>query len=88
MDERNKFRSETHCENRYDRDDISLLNGESIDDYIEHRIQTDKVLEGILKDIYKQMFEHTFPDNKELAGALKDIANSINYLAERHWANP
>ena len=24
---------------------------ESIDDYIEHRIETDRVLEGILKDI-------------------------------------
>lgn len=28
-----------------------LLISESIDDYIEHRIQTDKVLEGILRDI-------------------------------------
>jgi len=28
-----------------------LLISESIDDYIEHRIETDKVLEGILKDI-------------------------------------
>ena len=31
--------------------EICLLISESIDDYIEHRIQTDKVLEGILKDI-------------------------------------
>lgn len=28
-----------------------MLISESIDDYIEHRIETDKVLEGILKDI-------------------------------------
>ena len=28
-----------------------LLISESLDDYIEHRIETDKVLEGILKDI-------------------------------------
>lgn len=28
-----------------------LLISESLDDYIDHRIQADKVLEGILKDI-------------------------------------
>jgi hypothetical protein len=28
-----------------------LMIAESLDDYIEHRIQTDKVLEGILNDI-------------------------------------
>ena len=57
MDERNKFRAEQHCKNRYDRDDISLLNGESIDDYIKHRIETDKVLIGILKDIQAEIAE-------------------------------
>ena len=31
--------------------DTLLLISESIDDYIEHRIQTEKALEGILKDI-------------------------------------
>ena len=50
MGVRDKFRSETNPD-AYDRYDIFLLNGDSIDDYIEHRIRTDKVLEGILKDI-------------------------------------
>ena len=34
-----------------------LLISESIDDYIKHRIQTDKVQEGILKDIQGNLAE-------------------------------
>ena len=35
-----------------------LFISESLDNYIEHRIQTDKVLEGILKDIQGNIAEN------------------------------
>ena len=61
--ERNKIRSEIVEGHHFSQ--AFVLISESIDDYLEYRIQADKNLEGILTD----------------------INNSINYLAERHWAS-
>lgn len=51
IEDRQKIRAKIaqHTENR--TESTLLLISESLDDYIEHRIQSDKVLEGILKDI-------------------------------------
>lgn len=38
-------------QNKNPAESILLLISESLDDYIVHRIETDKTLEGILKDI-------------------------------------
>lgn len=51
--ERQKIRAEIGIsrEGKIRAEDILLLISESIDDYIEHRIRTDKVLQGIFLDI-------------------------------------
>ena len=75
--ERDKFRSETYSTS-YDRDDISLLIGESIDDYIEHRIQTDKVLEGILKDIQGNIAGiNSALGDMDIREEIRDIFNNV-----------
>jgi hypothetical protein len=48
--ERQKIRAKI-ADSRFKQSDFFLLISESLDDYIEHAIETDKVLEGILKDI-------------------------------------
>lgn len=50
IEERQKIRAEIAQKGRDDCNALLLIS-ESLDDYIEHRIKTDKVLEGILKDI-------------------------------------
>lgn len=50
IDHRSKLRSNLIAQKK-DPEYPLLMISESIDDYIEHRIETDRVLEGILKDI-------------------------------------
>ena len=47
-----------------------LLIGESLDDYIEHRMETDKVLEGILKDIQGSLADINL--RQEVEGTIAD----------------
>lgn len=53
LGERIKERKEIRAQiaGRDHNETVLLLISESIDDYLEHRIQSDKVVEGILKDI-------------------------------------
>lgn len=51
IEERKKIRAEiadhiTNCQ-----ESTFLLISQAIDDYLEHRVETDKVIVGILKDI-------------------------------------
>ena len=51
--ERQKIRAQIHSQVTGEGhwEDTLLLISESIDDYIDHRIETDKAMVGILKDI-------------------------------------
>ena len=49
--ERQKIRAEIAKHTIDGKESTLLLMSEAVDDYIEHRIEADKVLEGILKDI-------------------------------------
>lgn len=49
--ERRKLRAILNGQTINANESTLLLTSESIDDYIEHRIDADKVLAGILKDI-------------------------------------
>lgn len=49
--ERQKIRAEIARHTINCQESTFLLISESLDDYLEHRIETDKVIVGILKDI-------------------------------------
>lgn len=58
---RQKIRAAINALQTHDKDSsYLLLISESLDDYIEHQIETDKVLEGILKDIQGNIATSTF----------------------------
>ena len=58
-------------------EDNWILISESIDDYIEHRIQSDKVLEGILKDIQGNIAESVDRQLK-VENLIKDLVEEKN----------
>jgi len=90
--ERHEIRKEIAI--KYQEPDTFLLISESIDDYIEHRIQTDKVLEAILRDIQHDIkmprhIEHQFKESTEIAGILKDIQGELSRIADhKSWIIP
>lgn len=74
IEERQKIRAEIASRDFGRREDILLLISESLDDYLEHRIETDKVIVGILKDIQGDIALMTDYDEiiKKLNGFFKE----------------
>ena len=82
--ERNKIRSEIVEGHHFSQ--AFVLISESIDDYIEHRIQADKNLEGILKDIQGNIAESVDRQLK-VEKLIKDLVEEKNLFDSQKCHN-